>query len=746
MKLITKKHTLVQFVLALGLPLFAQTNVTDSTAVLKTNAKVEESNRNVMLNASDDNGPRQISIGLPVVNAGDVIILENDLPVVYHYWPHTPSSHWRADSSLERLGLLKLGEVQTTTGRVGYATNSYTKLGTDKFQGKINYRLNHFNMQQFDITVSGPVSNGWLYSASIYQNFDPGTFKVRYSDLQERTSIYKGSITKKWKSGEVTLLYKHSDTRSLANSVNTAAPFIYNGDGSISEINGFKLGTDNYSPIDGKMSYMDIVTGEVKETSLWDASRNKSNEVGLLGKFNLKDGSHLKFSTKYSYSNAAIVLQSGLSITEATETDGYTYMGTETPYEGYVQNRMSMIDFGKVHDAMLMAEWSKPFRNHALRIGMNEWFNTTDYVGNSTRYQHELAVDPQKVDRNGVTYSGYNTSGEFYEGKENRVALYASDNWDVSKKINLSIGARLEYFTLDGKNLPYARYNGFYLGSVNPTTGEVATKEKFSHDWFLPSFTINATYKLTRQFGFLAEASYSQQGGKLSDYAGFSTPYTDAVSVPYGRGGLYFNNDFISLVSAVTYIKKTNFQSRFNLVDPEDSNITNMYHLKYDVETIGWTTDAIVKPFKGAELHLLATVQSPKYKKYDFEAYNTKYDFNDKQVTGISKVMLEIDPSYRPNKDLRIWASFRYFSRQYASTSNVLYFNARWETFAGIDYTVNKHVTLSGQVVNFLNETGASGSISGSELMTDGSIYKGTVMSGRYLRPLTFEAKATFKF
>lgn len=743
----SQKRTLTLVVSALLTTSFmmAQTQKADTTAVKKSSK--EESNRNVMLNASDDTGPRQISIGLPVVNPSDVIILENDLPVVYHYWPHFPNTHWRADSSLGSMGLLKLSEVQTTTGRVGYATNSYTKLGTDKFEGRLNYRLNHFGMQQVDLTVSGSMGKGWLYSGSVYQNFDPGTFKLKYTDFYDRTAIYKGSITKRFddKKGEVSLLYKHAESRSLSASANTA-PFIYNGDGSVSEMPGFHLGTDCYSPVDGKMKYMDIKTGVVKETSLQDAAQNVSNEVGLLGKYKFSDGTNLKFSAKYSYSDAAIVFQPGLSIKKVTAPDGYTYSDTHEAYSGYVQNRMSMIDFGKVHDAMMMTELNKQVKNHALRLGMNEWFNSIEYIGNSTRYQHELAPNPRKLDNNGVTYSSYNTSGEYYKGTENRVAAYLTDDWNISKKLNAYIGARLEYFTLNGDNLPYKRYSNFHLGSTNPANGDIATLKGINHTWLLPALTANVTYKMTHHFGFLAEASYSEQGAKLSDYAGNAEPYNDAVTVPYGRAGLYYNSSIISLVSAVTYIKKTNFQSRFNLVDPANSSVTNMYHLKYDVETVGWTTDAVIKPFKGADLHLLATIQSPKYKNYAFEAYGTEYNFNNKQVVGISKVLLEIDPSYRPINSLRLWASFRYFSQQYASISNVLFFSPRWETFGGVDYTVNKTLTLSAQVVNFLNQTGASGSISGSELMTDGSIYKGAMMSGSYLRPLTFEMKASVKF
>ena len=48
----------------------------------------EEKNRNVMLNASSDNQPRQISIGLPDGEAVD--IFEDGTPVSYLFWPDYP--------------------------------------------------------------------------------------------------------------------------------------------------------------------------------------------------------------------------------------------------------------------------------------------------------------------------------------------------------------------------------------------------------------------------------------------------------------------------------------------------------------------------------------------------------------------------------------------------------------------------------------------------------------------------------
>ena len=50
-------------------------------------------------------------------------------------------------------------------------------------------------------------------------------------------------------------------------------------------------------------------------------------------------------------------------------------------------------------------------------------------------------------------------------------------------------------------------------------------------------------------------------------------------------------------------------------------------------------------------------------------------------------------------------------------------------------------------VVNFLNQKGASGTISGSELIgpEEAKRFNGYVMSGRYLRPFTVEFGASIK-
>ena len=196
-----------------------------------TNSK-EEGNRNVMLNAASANGPREIQIGLP---SADVNVLENGIPVTYATNPHGINSMWRTDASLSHAGLQKISETAITTGNIGYAVNSFTRLGEDGFHGNLNYKANHYGMQEFSFNMRGSMGSGWYYSANMYQDFDPGTFKVKSSQYQDRTQIYKLALTKRYGDGrgEFTAMFNYSNSHPAYNYATQSAPFIYVGDGSV---------------------------------------------------------------------------------------------------------------------------------------------------------------------------------------------------------------------------------------------------------------------------------------------------------------------------------------------------------------------------------------------------------------------------------------------------------------------------------------------------------------------------------
>ena len=168
--------------------------------------KNKKEERNVMLNAADANKPREIQIGLP---SEDVTVYENGLPAVYSSSVHKLSAHWRSDASLKGTDLMTPSESAITTGNIAYAVSSFSELGQKQFKGKLNYKANHFGMQNFDLNLYGGIGDNWLYTASVYQNFDPGSFKLHFTDYADRTQIYHFGLTRLLNEGKgrISLLY-----------------------------------------------------------------------------------------------------------------------------------------------------------------------------------------------------------------------------------------------------------------------------------------------------------------------------------------------------------------------------------------------------------------------------------------------------------------------------------------------------------------------------------------------------------
>ena len=739
----------------------------------KSSNKKEEGNRNVMLNAASANGPREIQIGLP---SADVNVLENGLPVTYATNPHSVNSTWRSDASLSHVGLLKIAETAITTGNIGYAVNSFTNLGQEGFHGTLNYKTNHFGLSEFSLNVNGGLKNGWFYSGSIYQDFDPGTFKLKSTPFQDRTQIYKGAITKKYAGnrGSFTAMYKYANSHPVYTYATQSAPFIYVGDGSVKEYGKIKLGTTSYLPMDNNMTYVDMKTGKLTTTDLYDAIENRSSEISLMNTYDWDNGLSWKIIGRYDHAHGALVYQTPMSLLATQNNSAYNYVfqdaaGQLQRYNGeYVQTRMSCLNAGDIDEILLTSELSKRWATSTLRFGVNEWWYNIDYASKTTMYDQTVPNDgsyPVRVyDANKRDYYFYDynkNASEYYVGHENKLAFYFTHDWDITPKLNLYYGARAELQTLSGRNAAVknadgnyvGRFPGYYIGATAPD-GTLISPARLSYHWFNYDLTAAATYKLTNNFGFTGDFTYLVQHPKFEAFAPATLPNTNRISVPLGRVGIYYNNPWISLTSLFSYISKTNNNSTLNLQHATASGTEIMAApLTYDIKTWGWTTDVMAHPLKGLDIHFLFTYQKPTYKKYE-----TRVTFSDGYVGSINatgnivaeipQVLIEFDPSYMITKDIKLWTSFRYFGKTYANINEAYYFNGHWETFGGVNWQVNKKLALACTVVNFLNQTGAKGSIAGAELITKDQAkdIKNTLMTGSYLRPFTVEFTASLKF
>lgn len=714
-----------------------------SVIALEDTTKTASNDHGVMLNAKDATEPRQVEIGLPMSYTA---VSVDGLPAVYYYWPNTTSNHWRGEQLLARQGLQNIATTAIKFGEIGYGVDSYMERGGEKFKGKLKYQTNTFGAQNFDLNLSGKLAKKTYFTLSTYQNFDPGSMNLKFTNYIDRAQFYTAGLTHLFNDdrGRFSVFYKYNETHPLTALANYA-PFTYDGDGKVSELKNFRMGRDSYLPVDGMMQYRDVKTGELVTDNLYDIIKTRTHEATALLDYDLGNNLSLAVKGKFSHSKG----HSGDQLTMGFYEDAdATYADNGDAFHGTIQRRLSQINAFCVKDAMLVAELQKKTASHDWAFGINELYSNIDYARSTTQYYHEVAPNPRKLIYNGVEYANLNGSTEYDKGFENKLAAYVNDTWRVSRNFRMGYGARVELFNLGVDYISDKRFGDFHIGA-NYTDAEGNKKTvgitHHTNTGLNYAVSVSPTYNITHNFGLTGEINFLRQYRHLEAYSGTSLPYYNNRPFILGRAGIFFNSSFVNLVSAFTYARRTNDYSRLTVMSENPNEDPVMVGASSGIETMGWTTDAMFTPFKGFTFHAMVTLQSPKYTGYKFEAFNKTYDFSGKTVTKQSKLIVELDPNYTYDR-FNIWASFRYYGKQYANVGNSVYFNGRWETFAGASYKASKMLTFNVNVVNFLNQRGAQGTIPGSELITDGSQYAGTIMAGNYIRPFTVEFGAKLNF
>lgn len=753
----------------------SSTENTDSVAV---NPK-EEKNRNEMLNANSASQPRQINIGIPP--GGDMVILENDVPTLYAFFPQIVTSVWKKDASIGRVGLLSLAEGALTFGKVGFCVNSYDREAGPKFKGYFSARTNNFGSLTYSGNVSGPIgSKGWGYVIGMHETYEQKNGINRsYSRWSgERMEMFKAGISKKYKNGKVNVLYKYAKEYL---DINNYMPFTYNGKGDFTEIPGFNLGMDSYTLTSGNSAYADANTGKSIKYNMGADSVNNvtSHTLYLNGEHKFNNGFKLTYSTMYMKSKAPMLIQFPLSlgVTTTNASSQFFLYGTSTAYTGNAQQMVTQyIEPTDINTSLSRVELTKKYGQHNLRLGFTEQnYSTGLQKTNQSMYYQTATAKPQLLDWK-TFVPAYNMfvkatnadgivgiSGNMSKVRINKAALYFSDDFKVGRRFDFTVGARIE--KQDDKET-HNQYNNTYINDRPLLTAEF--KNKWNHV-AVGSFIA----KVTNEFGFLGDVTYNDYYSRYWDYPAdqkdaLGNPITAIVNgkkvqiaqsteshekqikVLFVGGGVYWNvGEKFSLVSKVTSSQKLNTLTSMDIYDPADAthqtkmNVTPIF---YDIKTLGWTTDIVTSPFKNFNLHYLITLQNPQYKNYSVSGFGQTYSYNNNNVPGLSKILMEIDPSYKIG-DLNIWASLRYFGKQYGNLSNSIYYKAWWENFAGIDYRIGRNCDMKLQIVNFLNQKGISGTLQGADQITKDMEpnYIGKIMTANAIRPRTIEFTVNFK-
>ncbi len=702
------------------------------------NDKTEEKNRNVMLNATTQSKPREISIGLPGSDWG-TLIFEDGLPVCFSSWPVFYYFRWAGGNAHERQGLMKIGETGIRSSEVGYAINSYTRLGGERLGGAATLSASHYGMMKLDAALSGPMGRGWYFNLGAYANYDPSSVRQPTRRFVNQSQIYKLGLTKRWNEGRtsLSLLYKYALNNDATYGYNTA-PFYYVGDGSIRVYEGFRMGRDSYLPTDDRVEYTDVATGDTVSRRLRDMNRKHFHDATLLFAHRFRSGWQMNWNTR-------------LAFARGMDNLGLFENGISTTADGPVQQRMGLLCHSDATDLLSTLEFTRRWEKHALRLGLNEWNSWQKTASSSFTLAHRVGPRPERVLNNGRLTWNHNVCAEYYDGWENKTVLYATDDWTPTPRLNLYYGLRLEAQSLAVRSANNregytgnSRTDGWSLAS--PT----ASLSHRNHTWVNPIGMFQGHYRIGRGLFLTAEYSYTRQHPGAVTFKYAEPPILRPTETQLARAGVQFETAHFGITSLFSLINKSgnNGAGHFTKL------INGAYETQtgssfYDIRTLGWTTDANLS-WRGLSLHLLATLQSPYYKNFSnhvsfSDGSRETFDYSDNYVSGISRVLLEIDPAYEWKDRWRVWASFRYYSKQYANKLNNVCFDGHWETFAGAQYR-HSRFTFGLNAVNLLNQTGASGTIDVADTMTDTSQLRGYLMAGTFIRPFTLEFSTKVDF
>ena len=754
-----------------------ENNVTLPTDTAQVNGQGKEvKNRNVMLGAGDSTTPRTLNIGLPF--SGDILINENDIPVVYTFWTQIPTTCWRYDSSLGNMGVMSFAEGALTAGKVGYIVTSWDREPARKLRAYANIKGSTEGNFQADGSVTAPLGNNWGASFAFNHTRNKGSFKdYGFADFQDQYDGFKFGLYKKYKNGKVGVLYKYAHALSVTGAY---TPYKYLGNGETEPYPGFDPGHTSFILYDGYFPYRDFFTNEEKKARMGtdDVAGNTSHAFYLYGDHKFKGDYKLKYSMMYMHSKVGLsMLYPAIVYSNYAET-GLQYSGiTLNTADGEAWEGATALcsteNYAPVHinQFMMKAELTKKFGVHNTRLGTTYMHYHAPIVRNSGLFYQTVEEHPRLLGLNmyipdyGVNYSLGNLlpnqgPGSYSSQNVNKNALYITDDFKVGRKFDAMVGARIEHEA--GTTMNYV-YNDHNMVSWDGTD----YSNKNPYNYYDYSGKINYvlaasfTAKLTKPFGLVGEVTYNRFYAPYTDYAAadkdeHNLPKPDARralnfdnynAVLNLGGGVYLNiGSYLSLVSKVTYITKTSNVAEETAYTAAGEQ-TRIYPVKYDISTIGWTTD-IVSSIKNFNFHFLFTYQDPKYKDY---AYNVpggqEISYSDKNVPALSKILLEIDPSYYLfDRKVRAWASFRYFGKQYGNKTNTVSYKGWWETFCGIDWSVNRYVDLKVQMCNILNYKGVTGSMIGADQITDENQMIGKYFIAEQIRPRAVEFTAAFKF
>lgn len=418
-----------------------------------------------------------------------------------------------------------------------------------------------------------------------------------------------------------------------------------------------------------------------------------------------------------------------------------------------------------INDLRLVKKFEAGSQTHNVSLGA--YYAGTEFIYD--RYMSTAMVDVRDngrlldavaVDASGavvgkISENGFLRYGSLFDNtqaKSRTLALYASDEWQVTEALRVDAGFRYETQKLEGsvegkKTIDLGVAGTLADNSVITGTG-VFTPISRKHD--ATHWTIGVNYQVNPNLGAFARYTDAKRLPNGSDFTG-SPLRTDIIVQPIKMSelGLKYSSPILDVFATAFFSKFTGISFTDNIFN----TATNSYRQVVAFggsETVGLELEGELRPVSWFDLGAALTWQDPQYKNFKYSdvvaGQPVVRDFDGKQLVRVPQIGARIVPGVNLlDGALRAQAEIEYYSDRYADNANTQKLPAYTVVNASARYNLTDQITLYANGENLTNEIG----------LTEGNPRSGQFVSGeagaRYIlaRPIlgrTLRAAITYRF
>lgn len=721
-----------------------------------------------------------------------VSLQEDGLPVSNVMFRNfVPDYFFRPDATINRVEAIRGGSAAITGANApGGIFNYITKTGGNTFKGTVSarYGLQGDGQNPYyrgDFNLGGPLTNNkkWSYNIGGFYRYSYGDHSPGYA--MNYGGQLKANVMRTYKKGYVKIYGKylndHNGQAEYTPSSNFSDP---------QPVNGFDNTSSVYSQQVEQPFYINGDLSDERTHDVSKLIHNTQQYIGAEWKHNFDNGWSVNNNARYSHSNVdwyASIVVSPMSLDSVSsfgimgllgEFGTYTFTDSETgEVLGQVEQSPNIVngEFAGFNIDVVesnfpgdeVAENSVLFQPLASMYATNNEFTDqlsitkkTDNmtftlggfvslssidligfedaavsIGTIEDRPHMIAVSLEGTD--GKTYQVTNDNNVMKIGGTGRslqkalqanYAAFFGHTWDISQKLSLDYGGRLEYTGMNGTFNPavpnpltgtagYGGVDGDTLTLYDEFDGSAGDDVNYNKGITTFSYSIGANYSLNKQTAFYIRFTDGRKAPNATFYYDLENDEEvdnlepKAQRVVQLEGGVKIIKKKFQLFATPFYSNLSNVSETF--VGREENGTFYVYTDLYNtINTFGIELEgnaAITKHFNVRATATFQTSEATEYKVYDMGLNgrddDVVIDLSGNEMENMPHIMASITPSYT-YRGFYINLNYYYMGERQANVANAFKLPGYGVLNTTARYTFNDNWSLTANVNNIFNTYG----------------------------------------